>query len=186
MRTTMTRSNDSLSAPFAIAPHVVDPTGSIAAWWTDPPGVLVQLTYPTRATTEIAGWLAGPAFDQLLGRFPGASDLRVILDMRQMTGRSATARSLLMQRAKTVVGRVTHVVLLPSVLLGPAYIKVVETAALVLRAGGLRVDIDASLDRVIARHGVRAAAANAPDANAEFMSEPRPVVRGTSRDLSRS
>ena len=185
MRPTMTRPHDSLSAPFATSPHVVDPTGSIAAWWTDPPGVLAQLTCPTRATTEIAGWLVGPAFDQLLGRFPGATDLRVILDMRQMTGRSATARSLLMQRAKTVVGRVTHVVLVPSVLLGPAYITIVETAALVLRAGGLRVDIDASLDRVITRHGVRAATASAPDVSTELMSEPRPARR-PSRDLSRS
>jgi hypothetical protein len=182
----MTRPHDSLSAPFATAPHITDPSGSIAAWWTDPPGVLAQLTCPTRATTDLAEWLVGPAFDQVLGRFPDASELRVILDMRQMTGRSATARSLLMQRAKTVIGRVTHVVLVPSVLLGPAYIKVVETAALLLHAGGLRVDIDASLDRVVARYEVRAATPGPCEVSADLISERRPVVRGPARDLSRS
>jgi hypothetical protein len=181
----MTQPPPSLSAPFAVAPHVTDPSGLVAAWWTDPPGVLVQLTGPARGTTEMAEWLIGPAFDQVVRRFPDASDLRVILDMRQMTGRSATARSLLLQRGKTLIGRVTHVVLVPSTLLGPAYIKVVEAAALLLRGAGLRVDVEASLERVIARHGVRAATVGALDPTAELIAEPRSPVRGPTRDLSR-
>lgn len=180
----MTQPIDRVPTAFAVAPHVTDPSGAIAAWWTDPPGVLAQLTGPARGTTEMAEWLIGPAFDQVIGRFPDTRELRVILDMRQMTGRSANARSLLLQRGKTMIGHVAHVVLVPSTLLGPAYIKVVEASALLLRAAGLRVDIESSLERVIARHGVRPARAHALDARAELIAE-RSALRGTSRDLSR-
>jgi hypothetical protein len=180
----MTQSIEPLLVPaFPVAPHLTDPSGAVAGWWTDPPGVFAQLVRPTRGTTEMAEWLIGPAFDRVIERFPHETELRIILDMRQMTGRSATARSLLLQRGRTALGRVGHVVIVPSVLLGPAYVKVVEAAALVMRAAGLRVDVELSLERVLARHGVRSARADA--AEPALRVDPPATLHGP-RDLPRS
>jgi hypothetical protein len=152
---------------FATAPHVIDPSGVIAAWWTEPPGVLMQFARPSRGTTEMAEWLVGPGFDLLLGRFPGARELRVVLDMRAMTGRSATARALMLQRAKTVHDHVAHVVLLPSQQLGPAYVKIVEGTAMMLRLAGLRVDVEHGLERVVARYRLRPASVSGVELSSE-------------------
>lgn len=175
----MTQPHDPKLVPaFAVAPHVIDPSGAIAAWWTDPPGALMQFARAGRGTTEMAEWLVGPGFDLLLSRFPGASDLRVVLDMRQMTGRSATARSLLLQRGRNVAGHIGHVVLLPSVHLGAAYVKIVEATALMLRMGGLRVDVELGLERVIAEHGLRPATSVGVDLASELAREARTAPQG--------
>src|SRR5262245_61337066 len=102
----MTSSLDiSHPAAFAVPPHVVDDSGLIAAWFTDPPGVVLQLTRPARGTTALAEWMVGPGYAQVLRRFPDARDLRVVMDMRQMTGRAATARALLIEHAKLISPR---------------------------------------------------------------------------------
>jgi hypothetical protein len=174
----MTEARSALSVPcFAVSPHVTDPSGAIAVWWTDPPGAVMQLRHPTRGTTEMAEWLVGPGYELLLRRFPDAPELRVILDMRQMTGRSATARALLMQCGKSVARRLSHVVLIPSIHLGPAYIKIVEAAVLLVRLSGLRIDIEQDAERVFGSVGLRAAAPDAVELAPGMIAETRPSQR---------
>jgi hypothetical protein len=143
---------------FATPPDLIDPSGLMAAWWTDPPGVLLQLTRQARGTTAMAEWLSGPFFDAFVRRFPEIHDLHVILDMRRMTGRSAIARALLMRHAKAVGKRLGQVVILPSVHMGPAYVKMLEATALLLAAAGVSVVIEHHLDRALAKQGLRVAA----------------------------
>jgi hypothetical protein len=176
---TMTQPLETIQLPvFATAPHVVDPSGVIAAWFTDPPGVLMQFARPSRGTTEMAEWLVGPGFDLLMARFPGARELRIVLDMRSMTGRSATARSLLLQRAKTVHDHVAHVVILPSQLLGPAYVKIVEGTALMLRLAGLRVDVEHEIERVVTRYRLRPASVSGVELSSDLTRDARPWPDG--------
>lgn len=139
----------------AAPPYLVDPSGSLGLYWTDPPGVLVRFIRPARGTTEIAEWLTGVGLDLLAARFPVDHELRLILDMRQMVGRSATARSLLMRASATSRSRIKHVVLLPSVHLGPTYASVIEASAIVLRALGYRVHVEHDLERALKKHGTR-------------------------------
>jgi hypothetical protein len=141
--------------PVWAPPDATDPTGLIAAFWTDPPGVLLQLTRPARGTTAMAEWLIGPLFDALVRRFPEGRDLRVVLDMRQMTGRSAIARALLIRHARTIAARLNHVVVIPSLHMGPTYVKVLEAAAVLLAAAGVPLAIEHNLDRALAKHGLR-------------------------------
>jgi hypothetical protein len=140
-----------LSPPFALPPHVIDDSGVIAAWFTEPPGVVLQFTRPERGTTELARWLVGPGYNQLVRRFPDAQELRIVLDMRQMTGRAATARAVLIEHAKLVAPRLGRVIILPSVHMGAFYLKLVETTALMLRAFGVRIELEQSLERAIAK-----------------------------------
>jgi hypothetical protein len=168
----MTQPLDATQLPaFSVPPHLTDPSGAIAVWWTDPAGGLMQLTRPARGTVEMAEWLVGPAFELLLARFTGVSDLRVILDMRQMTGRSATARAALLHRAKSVAGRIGHVVLLPSVHLGTTYFKIVEGTAMMLRLAGLPVDVEYGLERVMDRYELRPAGSRHLDLASEVTRE---------------
>jgi hypothetical protein len=143
-------------------PHATDPTGAVDVRYTEPPGVLLQLVRPARGTTEMAEWVTETGLTMLFARFPHSRDLRVILDMRLMTGRSASARALLIQAGMRCVGRVGHVVLIPSQQLGAAYLAVVEAAAALVRSSGLRVDIEHDLQAVLARHAVQIARSEAP------------------------
>jgi hypothetical protein len=144
---------------FDAPPHLVDPSGALGVYWTDPPGVLVQFIRPARGTTELAEWLTSEGLELLIARFPVDQELRLILDMRQMVGRSASARSLLMRASKTSRSRVQHVVLLPSVHLGATYAKVIEASAVVLRMLGYRVHVEHDLERALKKHGTRLLAA---------------------------
>lgn len=145
----------SYASNFSGAPHIVDPTGAIAIYWTDPPGALLQLVQSTRGTSEMAHWLVSDALELLFSRFPGVDGLRVVIDMRRMTGRSAMARSVLMNASGAAAGRIGHVVLLPSQHMGPAYLHVIEATAVALRLIGYRVDVEHDLDLVLSQHAIR-------------------------------
>ena len=138
-------------------PDVSDPSGLIAVYWTDPPGAVLRFVRPARGTAKVSEWLIGPAFELLTQRFPGETQLRIVLDMAQMTGRSATARAVLMQSAARFAPYLGQVVLVPSMHMGTAYIKVVEASAAVLRLVGLRIDIETSAERALVKHGIRPA-----------------------------
>jgi hypothetical protein len=154
----MTQTLDAaLSPAFTLPPHAIDDSGAVAAWFTDPPGVVLQFIRPARGTTELAKWVVGPGYTQMLRRFPDCYELRVVLDMRQMTGRAATARAVLIEHAKLVSQRLGRVIILPSDHMGTIYLKVVETTALMLRAFGVRIEIEHSLEQALARQGVRIA-----------------------------
>jgi hypothetical protein len=127
-------------------------------WFTDPPGVVLQFMRPARGTTELARWVVGPGYNQLVRRFPDCYELRVVLDMRQMTGRAATARAVMIDHAKLVSQRLGRVIILPSVHMGAFYLTLVETTALMLRAFGVRIEIEHSLERALAKQEIRVAA----------------------------
>lgn len=166
---------DSPPAAFAVPPHVVDDSGLVAVWFTDPPGVVLQLTQPARGTTAIAEWIVGPAYGQIVSRFPDARDLRVVLDMRQMTGRAATARALLIEHAKLIAPRLGTVIILPSIHLGSLYIKVVEATAVMLRAFGIRIQLESNLERALAKLELRVDAS--PEAARPAAAPPRSNAR---------
>jgi len=153
--------------PTGIAPHLVDPSGTVGASWTEPPGAFLQFMRPARGTAELAEWLTGPCLDQLRERFPGVRDLVLVFDMRSMLGRSATARALLLQASTGCVGLVRRVVLLPSPHMGPAYIQIVEATAAMLRVAGFDMYLAHDLEPALHKHGVRI----------ESLSGVRPAVR---------
>jgi hypothetical protein len=146
--------HDSTVRIVAAPPHLIDPSGSIAMYWTEPPGAVLQLQRSTRGTTAMAEWIVETGLDRLLARYPEETDLVVVLDMRQMLGRSATARALLLQASEKAAGRIARVVLLPSTHMGPAYIKVIEATALLLRLTGYEVHVEDDLDVVLAKYRI--------------------------------
>ena len=163
----MNNTPDSTAArAFSAPPHLVDDSGAMIAWFIEPAGVLLQFARSVRGTTPMAEWLVGTGFDRLVQRFPGQRNLRVILDMREMTGRSASARAVLIANVIRLRPRIGHVVLLPSRHMGGDYLGIVELAVRMVNAMGLRVEIEHDLDRLLARHATRVASARAPESEA--------------------
>ena len=149
-------SASSYASEFSGVPHIVDPSGAIAIYWTDPPGALLQVVQATRGTSEMAHWLVNDGLDLLLNRFPGVDNLQLVIDMRRMTGRSAMARTILMNASGgQAAERIGQIVLLPSVHMGPAYVAVIEATAVALRLVGYRVAVEHDLDEALDKYGVR-------------------------------
>lgn len=149
-------SASSYASDFSGGAHIVDPTGAIAVFWTDPPGAVIQVVQATRGTSEMAHWLVTEGLDLLLSRFPGVDNLQLVIDMRRMTGRSAMARSILMNASGgQAAERIGQVVLLPSVHMGPAYFTVIEATAVALRLIGYRVAVEHDLDEALKKYGIR-------------------------------
>lgn len=164
IRPQMEGSNSNVAPAFGAPPHLVDDSGALRAWFIEPAGALLQFARPVRGTTQMAEWLVGPAFDVLVQRFSGRRGLRVILDMREMTGRSASARAVLLANVLRVLPRIGHVVMLPSQHMGAEYMSVIELTVRIVNAMGLPLEVAHDLESVLADGAVRMAPARAANA----------------------
>jgi hypothetical protein len=143
--------------PFDARPDVIDPTGTVAAWYTDPPGVIIQFTRPTRGTTELARWVVGPGNDALWRRFRDGSKVILVFDLSLMDGRDAEARALLHESARVNKERVARTIVIPPKGASSAYLSALRVATLLLKIIGFRVEIESSITYVIAECHMKSA-----------------------------
>jgi hypothetical protein len=135
--------------------------GALRAWFTDPPGAIVQMARPGRWTQEMAAWMVGPGNARLRGRFPGASGLLLVLDLTLMDGREPGARALMLERASKGGGLVTRIILIPPANANPVYLTTLRAAVTLLKALGKDIKIERSLTKAIAEFGLKPAAVSA-------------------------
>ena len=139
---------------FRAAPHVQCPNGPLHAWYTDPPGAVVQFTKPAPFTADMARWLVGPAFEGFSARFAGQTQLSLVLDLRVMTSREPVVRALLMDLAREHGGLFSSVFLVPPLQVNPLYLTTLHGAAALIRAFGPKVEITTDLARILERDGI--------------------------------
>lgn len=144
-----------VAPPFSGMPHLLDPSGTLAGWFTEPPGVWLQFTKPARGTDELTEWLAGPALAALLARFPG-EQLTLVLDFRLMTDRDLSARARLLQTAPALKDALAKVVILPSLSATPIHVKTMAAGIRLARSFGIPVELQTSATQVISQLGLRA------------------------------
>jgi hypothetical protein len=137
-------------AAFDVPPDAQGP-GNLWAWFTDPPGVVVQMISPERGTKEMAEWLVGPGFTQLRARFPQESSLVLVLDFSQMLGRDAAARVVLMEKAREARELFARTYLVPPTKVNPVYLTTLHAAAALLSGFGIDLVIARSLAEVRAQ-----------------------------------
>ena len=150
-------SNYAPPVPFSSRPDVLDPTGEIAAWYTDPPGAIVQLARPIHLSFERVKWLLGPGHRMLEERFPDAHAFITVLDLRRMTSRDVAARALMQDRCLSRRARFRHSYVLLPESAGPVYRMSVQTGVTLLRVMGFPVDVTATLEDAIRKGGLRPA-----------------------------
>lgn len=142
---------------FPRAPHTRDPSGTLVAWFTDPPGALIQMSRSSELTVEMAAWLVNAGVAQLLARFPGTGPLTIVLDIRLMTKRDPAVRSLLVEAAKKLGPRLGAGYVIPPENSSKIYLASVHAAAAALRVFGARVEIFETLSAVLTVKKLRAA-----------------------------
>ena len=142
---------------FSVPPHVECPVGPLYVWFTEPPGVVLQLMEAVRFTTEIARWLIGPGLDLLAQRYDEATRFTIVFDIRQMTGRDPVVRSLFMDLAREQAGRFEAIVAIPPLQINPVYLAGLHAAAALVSAFGPRFEISGDVAHVIYRHRLRPA-----------------------------
>ena len=150
-------SNYAPPVPFHSRPDMIDPTGEIAAWYTDPPGVIMQLMRPTHLSVERVKWLLGPGHRMLEERFPDAREFITVLDLRRMTSRDVAARTLLLDRslARRELFHQSYVLLPESA--GPIYRTSAQAGVTLLRVMGFPVEVTPSLDDAVRKASLRPA-----------------------------
>lgn len=142
---------------FAVPPHVRHGTqDALHVWFTDPPGAVVQLAQPQRATVEQTTWLLGPGLDLLRERFPNGEKLVVVLDYRNMTSRDTSARTLMMERASDISHMFSRVFIVPPPQVSPVYRTMLHAAVALVSAFGPHLEIVGSLAKIISRESLHA------------------------------
>jgi hypothetical protein len=139
---------------FPEPPHLTDPSGAIAIWYTQPPGVVLQLTRPVHGTVSHAQWLAGPAREEMLRRFPH-QELIVLFDVHLATGRDPAMRPIMLDVGRGLLGRAERVVVVLPRHLSPAIRSAMEVTLSILRVFGLPLEAASSLTYTLAATGLR-------------------------------
>jgi hypothetical protein len=137
---------------FHAEPDIRAPDGAIFGWFLDPPGALIQFVKPVKGTSELASWLVGPAASELVATFPQRNDMFFVLDLTNMVGRSAAARSILLHSAKVLGARFARVFVIPPAEYPPMYLKAFHASVAFVRLLGMHVTVAGSSRAVIERY----------------------------------
>jgi hypothetical protein len=138
-------------SPAFDAPPDLHGAGVLRAWFTDPPGAVVQMMRPSRGTVEVADWMVGPGYARLRGRFPGADSLILVMDLSLMEGRDRAARVVMMDKGREFNRLFARTFIIPPLKTNPVYPTTLHAAAALLTAFGVDLKVESSLANVIAQ-----------------------------------
>lgn len=125
------------SPAFPSPPNLTDPSGTVALWFSEPPGAVVQFQSVARGTPQLAACLVGPARDALLARFPGTGPLVLVLDLSRMDGRDPAIRKVLMDGMRNTATRVARALIVPPSGASRVYLASLHAAASLARVFGV-------------------------------------------------
>lgn len=140
---------------FAAPPHTVGPQGAVVGWALDAPGGLMQCIEPVKGTVEVATWLVHTAYGALDSIFPQQRDLVLVLDLHMLVGRTAAARSILLNSARVLGDRFSEIYVVPPAAYPPMYVRAFQASLAFARLLGLRVTLVSSSAQLIERYGWR-------------------------------
>ena len=126
--------------------------GPIVCWFTQPAGVVYQMTEPARMTLAMASWAAGPAFEAMRARFPDDHAYYFLIDIRAMTDRDQGVREVFMRLARESGPRLAASVIIPPRRANPLYLGALQTASALLAPFGTTLEVTADLHRVLGNY----------------------------------
>lgn len=140
---------------FQRRPDTHDPSGTLVAWFTHPPGAIIQMVRESELTVAMGTWLADRGCAELVARFPGPTPLTIVLDFRLMTKREPAVRGLLVETAKKLGPRIEMGFVLPPTNASKVYLASLHAATAALRAFGIKVAVTESLSGLCKERGIR-------------------------------
>ena len=133
--------------------------GPIVCWFTEPAGVVFQLTEAARMTQTMAAWAAGPAFDAMRERFNSSNSFYFVIDIRAMTDRDPGVREIFMTLAREAGPLLSASVIIPPRRANPLYLGALQTASALLSPFGTKLEVTSDLPRVLQHYRLHPAAA---------------------------
>jgi hypothetical protein len=128
----------------------------MVAWFTEPPGVVIQLTRAQRVGVPLAEWMVGPLTVESRRRFPSERIL-VLLDTSLMQGRDPPVRAILMDAARRLQHEVSRTILIPPTNAGAVYLASLAVASSLLQVFGVKLDVVRSMPFALSSAGLRVA-----------------------------
>ena len=132
-------------------------TGPIVCWFTDPPGVVFQLTEPARMTLAMASWVTGPAFNAMVEHFPASRSFIFLIDLRAMNEREPGVREIFMKLARESGPLLSASVIIPPRHANPLYLRALQSASVLLAPFGAQLEVTGDLPAVLQRYRLRPA-----------------------------
>lgn len=142
---------------FSVPPHLRCEVGPLVAWFTAPPGAVVQMTESAVFTKAMAQWVAGPGYEAACARFPMGGDLTLLLDLRPMISREPAARPVLMAAGTKYLFQFAKVGIIPPASPPPLYMTTLHGAVALLSAVGPEIRLYSTLEAAQQRLDLRPA-----------------------------
>lgn len=141
---------------FSAKPHFLDSTGTMAVWFTEPQGVVLQFVEDGWGNAANVRWLADEPLAELKRRL-GDEPLVVVVDLSRMLGRDRSGRAAFIELSKSFAGRVKACYVVPPMSATPMYLATLKTTASILKVFGLHFEFAETASDAIAALGMQAA-----------------------------
>lgn len=152
------RMKGSKEAPIFSAPaNQRSSTGPLVCWFTEPPGVVFQLTEPARMTSVMASWVTGPAFNAMVEHFPASRSFIFVIDLRAMNEREPGVREIFMTLARESGPLLSASIIIPPRHANPLYLGALKSASALLAPFGAKLEVTGDLPAVLQRYQLRPA-----------------------------
>ena len=133
---------------FKAPAHLMDPSRTVVAWFTDPPGIFIQFARRAVFSLPLAQWMAGPMCAALTKRYPAPQPIVLILDLTRMDGRDPQVRPIIVDASRAFASRTRRAVVVPPHDASRVYLASVTAAASLARLFGLTVAVESLSDAV--------------------------------------
>ncbi|WP_165374357.1 MULTISPECIES: hypothetical protein [Sorangium] len=140
---------------FRRQPHLLDDSGSVGVWITQPAGMVVQLLRETAATGELARFISVDAYQKLVGVMRPGERAYFIYDMALMVRYETEARVILTQWGLSVRDRIEHIVVRPPPEMNKLGRMGIQTIAAAMSLAGVQLDIMDDLEPFLRERNLR-------------------------------
>ncbi|WP_437973679.1 hypothetical protein WMF11_33740 [Sorangium sp. So ce295] len=140
---------------FRRQPHLLDDTGSIGVWITQPAGMVVQLLRETVATGEAARFISVDAYQKLVGVMRPGERAFFIYDMGLMVRYESEARVILTQWGLNVRDKIEHIVVRPPPEMNKLGRMGIQTIGAAMSLAGVQLDIVDDIEPFLREQNLR-------------------------------
>ncbi|AUX24959.1 hypothetical protein SOCEGT47_055000 [Sorangium cellulosum] len=140
---------------FQRQPHLVDGSGSVGVWLTQPAGMLVQLLRETVTTGDIARFISHDAYQRLVGVMRPDERAFFLYDMALMVRYETEARVILTQWGLNVRDRIEHIVIRPPPEMNKLGRMGIQTIAAAMSLARVPIDIVDDLEPFLRARNLR-------------------------------
>jgi hypothetical protein len=148
-----------LPPAFRTPPHLVDPTGALEVWLTEPAGMLDHAAPGTVFTAKLATWLTGEATDAMLELAAKRGDERFtfVHDWRGVTSHESAARIKVIDWGRRLGRRIRRIDIALASDASPLFRMAVAGGTMAMSVVGIPCFSWRTIDEAVARAKVRPA-----------------------------